>query len=80
MAAIQIGPYADPAIKDRYFVRDIETGRRIDRHIQKLESGGWHYLDIDCLSCETREWFSLPAGDGTFYRLEIVGEVERSAA
>jgi hypothetical protein len=71
-ATWNIGPHADPPVWDRYFVRNVQTGKRVERTEQKLASGGWHYTDIDTVSGDVSEWFHVPNGDGTFNHVVVV--------
>jgi hypothetical protein len=66
MTNVTIGPYADPPQWDRYFIKSAD-GRRIERTHQKLANGGYHYIDIDCSTCEWEEWFEVPDEEGVWH-------------
>ncbi|QGZ56731.1 hypothetical protein [Paraburkholderia acidiphila] len=75
-APVEIGPYADPPVFDRYLVKVYDwrprfncvIGRTVERTERLLANGGVHYVDVDVATCESREWFSIP-GRG---RIEVL--------
>ena len=71
-----IGAYAEPAVIERYLVKVFDWpqdpyffgGRSVERTAQRLANGGWHYLEIDVHTCESREWFSVPVEGNDYHR------------